>query len=186
VKRYLLAFPDRNGKSFWAEPEVRATEGVARQELVLLLRAVEQTQLSVSPKTRRPTGAAVRKIAGMLVGGDFHDSDKYQEKDGKPGAIRAFAWPLLLQGGKLTKINGNKLELTRSGRKALTAPPHETLRTTIWKGGQKGKLIDEFNRIHEIKGQYRKGPRHMTPVSERRNENDISCVCCLNTLPHSA
>ena len=38
---------------------------------------------------------------------------------------------MLLQSGKLAELSGKRLALTRAGQKALTDPPHETLRA-LW------------------------------------------------------
>jgi hypothetical protein len=114
----------------------------------------------------------MKAIAEVLQGGDFYDPaiDEMKGKyDQKIGAIKPFAFPLLLQAGKLAKLNGKKLALTSAGKKALSEPQHQTLRS-IWRQWIKSKLIDEFNRIDEIKGQHGKGKRHLTSTERRREK----------------
>jgi len=51
--------------------------------------------------------------------------------------------------------------------KALTSPPHEVIRRA-WNRWLKTTMLDEFNRVHTIKGQTGKGKRKMTAVAGRR------------------
>ncbi len=146
------------------------TERTAQQDLISILRLVDAGKISVSDKTFRASDASMKAIAEVLKDGDFYDpeiDEKKDKYDQKIGAIKPFAFPLLLQAGKLAKLNGKKLALTPAGRKAMSQPQHETLRL-IWEGWIKNKLIDEFNRIDEIKGQHGKGKRSMTSAERRR------------------
>lgn len=150
--------------------DVRETERTAQQDLITVLRLVDAGKVSVSDKTFRASDSSMKVIADVLQGGDFYDpkidegKDKY---DQKIGAIKPFAFPLLLQAAKLAKLSSKKLALTPAGRKALSEPAHETLRS-IWQRWITNKLIDEFNRIDEIKGQHGKGKRSMTSAERRR------------------
>ena len=138
----------------------RDMERVGSQDLQTVLRLVDQGKVTVSDKTSQASAATARAISELLRDGDFYtDSDI--------GLIRAFAWPLLLQAGRLAELQGRKLALTRAGRRALSAPPAETLRT-LWQRWLKSTVLDEFNRVDEIKGQRGKGKRAMTALPGRR------------------
>ncbi len=150
---------------------VRHMETAAAADLRAVLRLVGNGAVAVSPKTRRPTAGAVRRLAEVLHGGDFFDPLARKEKkwDQVPGAIRAFAWPWLLQAAKLAQLRGTRLELTRQGRAALARPVGETLRR-IWESWCDTDLLDEFNRIDTVKGQFRgAGRRAMTVPGARRD-----------------
>lgn len=64
-------------------------------------------QVKCSGKTSWPPvrAATIRAITAHLAHGDFY-----------PDPIAAFAWPLLIQAGGLTKLDGTHLQLTRKGR----------------------------------------------------------------------
>lgn len=150
----------------------RDTQLMAQHDLVAVLRLIDAGQLKVTAKTQRPTAASVRVVAGVLDGGDFyppldenHKSDFIEPT--APGFMRAFALPLLLLSADLAEVAGSKLQLTAAGKKALTAPPHQTLHK-IWTSWLKSKLFDEFNRINTIKGQTGQGADDMTAVAPRR------------------
>ena len=138
----------------------RDMERAGSQDLQTVLRLVDRGKVTVSDKTSQASAATAREIAEVLRDGDFYtDSDI--------GLIRAFAWPLLLQAGRLAELQGRKLALTRAGRRALSAPPAETLRS-LWQRWLKSTVLDEFNRVDEIKGQRGKGKRAMTALPGRR------------------
>lgn len=146
---------------------VRCTEREALVDLPVLLRLVDQGKLQVSDKTSQASGSTLRLLANTLSGGDFYSTDMAAALPGQDiGAIKAFAWPLLLQCAGLMQRNGSKSALSPAGRKALTAAPAELLRTA-WQKWLKGGLLDEFSRIDIIKGQKSKG-RVMTAVAPRR------------------
>ncbi|ETX04510.1 hypothetical protein [Candidatus Entotheonella palauensis] len=138
----------------------RDMERAASQDLQTVLRLIDRGKATVSDKTFQPSAATVKGIAEVLRDGDFFE-------DPDIGSVKAFAWPLLVQAGRLAELQGRKLALTRAGRKALSAPPAETLRT-VWQRWLKSTLLDEFNRIDEIKGQRGKGKRAMTALAGRR------------------
>lgn len=146
----------------------RDTERDAAQELPALLRLIEKGKVSVSDKTFQPSSSSEEEIATLLRNGDFYVSaPKKKKSDQEIGAIKAFAWPLLIQAGKLAELSGKKLALTKAGRSALSATPAEILRL-IWQRWQKAKLLDEFNRIEIIKGKGSRGGRNITAVEPRR------------------
>ena len=146
--------------------EWRNMEATARSGLLAVLSLIDEGKISVSASTKRPSQASMKRIAGALVGGDFYAST---ESEAEVGPIQAFAWPLLLQAGRLAKLDGSRLELTAAGRKALSAPPHETLKV-IWNRWLSTKIIDEFSRIEAIKGQTRgRGKSAMRAAEWRRD-----------------
>jgi len=146
----------------------RDTERAVQQDLQTVLRLIDKGKVAASEKTFQASSASVEEIASLLRDGDFYEPQPKQNKwDQEVGLIKAFAWPLLAQAGKLAELHGKKLALTKAGRNALGAPPAETLRL-VWQRWLKTKLLDEFNRIDEIKGQHGKGKRTMTAVEGRR------------------
>ncbi|MFQ5788481.1 MAG: hypothetical protein ACE5H1_10945, partial [Thermodesulfobacteriota bacterium] len=117
-------------------------------------------------KTKKPTEAGARTVASILEHGDFYESDKNGDNS-EIGHIKAFAWPLIMQGAKLAELSGSKLKLTKQGQKALSSPPHEIIRK-LWDKWLNTKIIDEFSRVDSIKGQKGKGKRGFIALAERR------------------
>ena len=147
----------------------RDMESAAPRDLQCVLRLVDRGRVAVSAKTRRASATAVQRIAEVLDGGDFFDPTEKKERwEQTIGPIRAFAWPWLLQAGKVAECRGSKLALTKAGHAALGAPAAPALRR-LWQRWIKSTLLDEFSRIDDIKGQHRgKGRRAMTAASGRR------------------
>jgi hypothetical protein len=146
---------------------LRHTERAAAQELNAILRLIEKGKLAVSDKTNQASGATMKDIETILREGDYYEVKPKENKwDQEVGPIKAFAWPLLVQAGKLAELNGKKLALTKAGRAALSAQPAESLRL-LWQRWLKTRLLDEFNRVDEVKGQYSKGAQ-MTATEGRR------------------
>ena len=147
------------------------SEQVALREVLTLLRLVQANAVTVSTATRRPTAASVRRIAAVLEGDDFFDPDEKHadRRDQAPGPIRALAWPLLLQAGKLAASKGSKLALTKAGQAALAAASADVLKN-LWGRWITNPMFDELSRIENIKGQTRgRGKQQLTPVAERRH-----------------
>ncbi len=166
----LYTRPDDKQSFVRMKLERRDMERTAQQDLPAVLRLIEGARVAVSASTRRPSAAAIQRVAEVLAGGDFFDAaaGKAPAWLREIGPIRAFAWPCLVQAAKLAELRGSKLALTKSGRAALHAPPAETLRA-IWKRWLGTTLLDEFGRVDAIKGQTRgKGRRTMTAASGRR------------------
>ena len=134
---------------------VRETAPEALANLPAVLQMCAAGQLRCSETTRRPNAATTRKVAEILVRGDFYPHD----------AIAAFAWPLLLQAGGLAELAGGRLQLTARGRAALTAPTPGTVRH-LWRRWLSHAVLDEMNRIEEIKGQ--RSARALTAAKPRR------------------
>jgi len=158
-----------------SQPEVslrqRSTAPVALREFTTILRLVESGVIRVSDKTRKPSKASVEAVAPLLVDGDFYqpeDRSKHADDPGSDLAIRAFAWPCLLQAAGLVTLSGGKLSLSPAGRKALVRPVQEGIRAA-WKKWVATKLFDEFERVEAIKGKQSARP---SAVDARRRAVD--------------
>lgn len=146
---------------------VRNSERDAILDLSVLLRLADQGKIQVSDKTSLPGSATLRLLTENLAGGDFYAATPTRNQwDQEVGPIKAFSWPLLLQGAALVQRNGSKLALSAAGVKALTSSPADVL-GTIWRKWLKSSLFDEFSRVDVIKGQKSKG-RVMTALTPRR------------------
>ncbi len=156
---------------------VRMTEREALQEIMVMLRVIEQGRIQVGEKTALPSTAAMRSITEKLVGGDFYPWIEKKDKwDQQVGPMKGFAWPMLLQAGGMAVRTGNRLTLSPQGIKALSATPAEVLRG-LWRKWLKTTVLDEFSRIDEIKGQNAKG-RVMTAIAPRRATIDEALRDC--------
>ena len=162
------------------DPEILRTEHMAQQDLLGVLRLVHLGKVSVSDKTLMPSKAAMKAIAGVLQPEDYYNEDDLPstDRDLDPiGAIKPFAWAMLLQGGGLASLTGKKLQLTPAGKKALNAPPEKTIKA-IWSRWLKTKVIDELRRTENIKGQTGKGKRGLTALASRRNVINLVLTDC--------
>ncbi len=175
-KEYLYTSAGRREK-YTEIPLTRCeTERMALHDVHAVLRLIEAGKVRVSDKTKQVTAASARAIANVLEGGDFYPLD--EETDGwqtAPGPIRAFAWPLILQSAGLATPSGTKLQLTPAGKKALASPPQEVIRRA-WDRWLKSTLLDEFNRVHAIKGQ--RSRRAVTAVAPRRQAIVKALAAC--------
>jgi hypothetical protein len=150
--------------------ECREMEAAVSHDLPTVLALIEAGKVAVSDKTRLPNAATTEAISTVLWGGDYYDDavlsaeQKFRER---LGPIRAFAWPLLVQAGKLAEPSGKRLRLSAAGQKAVNAPLEKTVRT-LWNRWLKTTLLDELRRMDEIKGQTGKGKRGLTAVAGRR------------------
>lgn len=145
------------------------TERAAQHDLHSVLRLIDGGKVRVSEATRLISSAGANAVTEVLQGGDFYppaeNTDPYRRTE--PGLIKAFAWPLIVQSAGLAELAGSKLQLTAAGKKALGSAPHEVIRKA-WERWLKSALLDEFNRIHTIKGQTGKGKRVLTAPADRR------------------
>lgn len=160
--------------------EPRLMERAAQQDLLAVLRLIDTGKVSVSDKTRFPSTATLKTMTAILSGGDYYTDPPPEEGnfyDQPIGLIRAFAWSMLVQAGGLAELSGKKLRLTKAGQKALTLPPPKTLHT-LWQKWRKTKLLDEFRRIDQIKGQTGKGKRSLTAVVGRREAITMALYAC--------
>lgn len=179
---------ERHDRAFYGEDKVTTTstelivhnmEHIASRDLLSVLQLVDRDKISVSAKTARPSAASITKIVDVLDGGDFFEvsksADRYEQTI---GPVRAFAWPLLVQAGKLAELHGSKLALTKRGYAALGAPVAESLRA-LWQQWLKKAPIDEFSRVDDIKGQQRgKGRNAMTAKDHRREVVSLALAEC--------
>ncbi|MCI5221293.1 MAG: hypothetical protein D3924_01070 [Candidatus Electrothrix sp. AR4] len=139
---------------------VRETAHAALANLEVLLQFVDDGKIKVSAKTGRATAATIKKINNLLYEGDWYDDEDI-------GPMQSFAWPLLLQGGGLAKVDGSSLKLTPAGRKTLKKDLSAGVKTA-WARWEKNKLIDEFSRVTEIKGQRSNRGRTVASPTKRR------------------
>jgi hypothetical protein len=110
-----------------------------------VLRLIDAGEVWVGDKTRRPSQAAMKAIAGVLTEGDFYCDADRSEHDWDPAAdlqMQVFAWPLLLQAAGLAEAAGSRLQLTAAGRKATTKPACEVV-LQVWGKWQKTTLLEE-------------------------------------------
>ena len=133
-----------------------ATEKAAANDIMIMFHLIDGGKITVSPKTGRPTKAACKVIRNALSMGDFYpedmeSTDSWDVKMGEAG-IRPFAWPMILQAGGLVRINGSKLELSRTGKAAMAKPAHDVIKN-LWERWLKNKIFHEMSRIEVIKGQ---------------------------------
>jgi hypothetical protein len=144
--------------------EIRKTARAALHNLEVVLRLIDGGKLKVSPTTGRPTSATKRNLSKRL-----HEGDWYNAPDvlAEVGAIQAFAWPLIVRAAGLARTDGSSLKLTKNGYKALDGNRPQVIKSA-WKKWAKNKVIDEFSRINEIKGQKSSRGRTLTAPSKRR------------------
>lgn len=150
---------------------IHETEQAALADVVSMFRLCEQSLVKVGPVTGNVGSASAIKIRELLHAGDFYTADveaksEYDVQMGELG-IRSFAWPHILIGGKLAKIENGKLILSRHGIKALQLPPQEVIRLLLaaW---LENDLFHEFSRIDMIAGQKAKrNPLYPAPTGRQ-------------------
>jgi hypothetical protein len=163
-----VKFADWKKKSAEEIPlTVRETEAEALQDFWAVLRLVEDKKIAVSDKTFQPSAKSVEEITAILRGGDFYEIAEDKRFYPQIGAIKGFAWAMILQASKLTQVSAKKLAISNEGRKILNKPAPEIIKK-LWQDWQKTTLFDEFNRVDEIKGQKRKGKSSLTGIKPRR------------------
>jgi len=145
--------------------QIRATAAPAQANLRAVLNLVATGRLRCSQTSRRPAAATVAAIVDVLDGGDFYPDEP----------IAAFAWPLILQAGGLAELAGTRLQLTDRGRAALAKPAAATLRR-LWRSWVTTTVLDEFNRIDEIKGQ--RAANVLTSAKTRRKAVATALAAC--------
>jgi hypothetical protein len=112
-----------------------------------------------------------------LRGGDFYELKEDKDQYPQIGAIKAFAWAMILQPSKLTNVSAKKLALSNEGRKILSRPAHEVIKE-LWQRWLKNTILDEFNRIDQIKGQKGSGKTNLTGIKPRREAVADSFQLC--------
>lgn len=145
---------------------VAETEEAAMREIFNVLQLVDRGGVPVSAQTRRPASKGVDAVREVLVGGDFYPADERHSRwQTDIGAIRAYAWPVIVQAAGLSSAAGPKLALTAAGRRALSQPSIDTLRQA-WRKWINNSIFDEFSRVDAIKGQ--RDRKRLTAVAGRR------------------
>ncbi len=173
-----IKFPDWQKKPAEIKPlTVRETESEALQDFWSVLRLVEEKKIAVSDKTFYPSAKSVEEIAAVLRDGDFYEIKEDKQHYPNIGAIKGFAWAMILQASKLTNVSAKKLALSGEGRKILNKPAHEIIKN-LWQSWLKTTVLDEFNRVDEIKGQKRKGRTNLTGIKPRRESVADSFQLC--------
>ena len=149
---------------------IKPRENAALCELKIILKLIFDGKIKASEKTYQPSAASIKVIEANLYDGDFYSEankkipERYEQSI---GAMRAFAWVLLIQAGKLARLSGTTLELTPAGKKALNLPAEAVIKK-LWQNWLESNLLDEFRRIEAIKGQTGKGSRDFTVPKQRR------------------
>jgi hypothetical protein len=149
---------------------IRCTAPDALSNLVAVLELAADGQLRCIAGSRQPSAATVKLVEDVLVAGDYYDT-------GEP--IAAFAWPLLIQAGRLAVPApaddspgparegraGIRLELTARGHAVLARPSYQAL-SALWARWLRIVSYDELSRIEAIKGQ-RKSATLIAAVTRR-------------------
>ncbi len=147
-----------------AELYCEETATAALHDVRAVLALVDQGKVKVGAKTGHVSLKGAKAILSVLLNGDFLARDADAVADGKM-TIRPFAWPLLLQAGRLAEIAGSTLRLTKAGKRALVSEPHEVIQL-LWDRWLKNTSFDEFRRVAEVKGQTKAGA--LSAVVDRR------------------
>ncbi|MCK5130798.1 MAG: helicase-associated domain-containing protein [Candidatus Sabulitectum sp.] len=149
--------------------QIHYGESTVFSELKSVLRLVDLGKISVSEKTRKPSGTAVKAITNVLSVPDFQledptiISDPYYES---PGSVRAYAWGILVQSCGWSRYSKGKLKLSASGKKAMNGDFEEFV-SGVWSYLDSSKF-DELNRVKTIRGQTGKGKRGLTDLDFRK------------------
>ncbi len=163
-----IKFADWKRKSQQEIPlTVRETAVEATQDFWAIWRLIEDKKISVSDKSFQPSAASINEIVSVLREGDFYKIAEDKNRYPQIGAIKGFAWAMILQSSKLTEISAKKLVISNEGRKILTKPAHEIIKK-LWQTWRKTTLLDEFSRVDEIKGQKYKNKSNLTGIKPRR------------------
>ncbi len=148
--------------------QTRSSQLSAIKELQAILQLIEFKPLKVSDKTNMPSSATITLLNKLFEGGDYYQGIKLPYD--KIGDIKAIGWIFLLQAGKLIKRTGMSVSLTAKGKKALVGDLPDELKS-LWSCWLNNKILDEFKRIHNIKGQASKiMKRGYTDPFERRQK----------------
>jgi len=146
----------------------------ALHDVHAVLQLAEAGKTGASAVTGKVSKAGAKAVLDVLHGGDFYP---LKEVQAATDTMRPYAWPLILQAAGLLSVSGGRLRLTRAGGKALSSPPHRVIRAA-WKKWLGTRLLDEFNRIEEIKGQKRKGRGGLAAVARRRTSLAAALAEC--------
>lgn len=139
------------------------------EECRRVLGLVQQGKIAISASSKRPTAAAVKRVAEVLLAPDFDLQYSDHPDMDDPGSVRAHAWPVLLQQCRWAKPAGTKLAITRRGQKVLADPAPDYWSESV-QYLMSDTVFDELNRIPAIRGQSGRGKRTRTPPDSRREE----------------
>jgi hypothetical protein len=146
---------------------VAETTNNAMQEIFPVVRLIDEKKISFSDKTSIPSSASLRAINEVLPNGDFYELKEDKSKYPQIGEIKSFAWAMLFQASKIAQFSAKKFIISNDGRKILSKPAHEIIKS-LWETWRKNTILDEFNRVDEIKGQKYKGKSNLTGIKPRR------------------
>ena len=155
---------DIGGKTEERNLVVRNTASAALNNLETVLRLIDAGKIKVGAKSGRPGSAGQKNLARLLQDGDWYEEDECLSD---VGFIQAFAWPVLLQGAGLAKVDGAALKLTDKGKKALTGKLPHVIKD-VWSRWKNNKFMDEFSRVDKIKGQKASRGRALFAAHTRR------------------
>lgn len=162
------------GGDFIRPISVFESERIAPAELARVLRLVQGGKIKVTDFGQRPTDATARLIAQTLIVPDFdlevpeaHKSDWQKRYYTAAGAVRAHAWPVLVQQCGWAKAKAGVLTLTTEGADLLQQFTPEKLRNAVSRYLTNNDF-DELNRINHIRGQSGKGSRHLSDPGLRK------------------
>ena len=164
------------GQEWVVETMVTDAERSIFHDLAATLFLVQEGKVGVSATTKMPTLPTLRHLRARLLIGDYFPEDYGRAEDG----MRPLALILLAQAARWAAPagGGNKLELTKTGKAALAAPPGAAQVREAWERWLKSDLLDELSRIRAIKGQQSKGARLTKPADRRAD-----LVIALRALP---
>jgi hypothetical protein len=157
-----------NGQSaFLSSPVVTfSTERATLYDIRSILRNIDTLKVPVSIKTGRATKTGLGAIRRVLFCPDYYDAMGLSEKELTTiGAIRSFAWPVMLEAAGLIQVSDNVLCLSEKGRTALLEPSVAMVKE-MFDAWMQNTAFDEFFRIDRIKGY--KGKAVLTQITERR------------------
>lgn len=162
-----------NGKDPKERPmHIYTGEKTVFQEARRVLSLAQAGKLQVSDKSMNPTSATVKAVSGVLVQPDFFlelpESEPFSQMESS-GAVRAYAWGVLMQQAGWCKSQKGKMILTPDGKKFFDKPNIEEYRQAI------DQIIaddnfDELTRINHIRGQSGKAKQHLSYPSDRKFE----------------
>ena len=151
------------------------SERIALVELTRVLRLVQSGKIKVTDATQRPTDATTRLVGQTLVSGDFdleipqsHRESRADLEHYQPaGAVRAHAWPVLVQQCGWARSKSGVLALTDSGKDILQEFTAEKLRAGVLRC-MANSDFDELNRVNNIRGQSGKTKHVLSPPAVRK------------------
>jgi hypothetical protein len=143
-----------------------STERATLYDILSVMRYIDTIKVPVSVKTGMITKTGLAAIRKVLFCPDYYDIMKLPEKEQERiGAIRSFAWPVMLEAAGFIYMNDNMLRLSEKGRVVLRRSPAAVVKD-MFDAWIQNRQCDEFSRIEHIKGH--KGKSILTDITERR------------------